>query len=267
MVSLSQSTVTLISTIIGIITAVSPFLISTIYNEIFENPNLVVRFTPNINDNYNKSEVKITNIGMESVTNLSITIQSPLIIKSIIDNFSTVPITFFNLNNGSSESLNLNQVLNIEEYHLNVFKLNVPILRQGGGDTIIFQIETIGDRYQSCFNSAIFLVFDKGSQTFHTDRCVDPVVKVIRKIVNEFNTYFWQLFFAIIVLGLLFFYAYIPYIKKIIRRDFVSGIRKDLLETYTKLKEDLKYLGELPCRENWIELESKFLLCCTTHYC
>jgi hypothetical protein len=148
MVSLSQSTVTLISTIIGIITAISPFLISTIYNEIFENPNLVLRFTPNINDNYNKSEVKITNIGMESVTNLSITIQSPLIIKSIINNFSTVPITFVNLNNGSSESLNLNQVLNIEEYHLNVFKLNVPILRQGGGDTIIFQIETTGNQYQ-----------------------------------------------------------------------------------------------------------------------
>jgi hemoglobin-like flavoprotein len=45
MTSLSQSTVTLISTFIGILTAASPFLITTIYNEIFENPNLVVHFS------------------------------------------------------------------------------------------------------------------------------------------------------------------------------------------------------------------------------
>jgi len=63
---------------------------------------------------------------------------------------------------------------------------------------------------------------------------------------------------AIIVIVFLPFYAYIPYIRKIIQRSFVSGIRKDLLETYCKLKRDSGYSQKLPCRENWTELENKY---------
>jgi hypothetical protein len=214
--------------------------------------------SPHINDNYNKSEFKITNTGMEPVTNLSMTIQSPLKIKSIINIFSTTTITFFNLYNYTSEKINLNQVLDIEKENLNLFMLKVPILRQGGGDIIKFQIETIGDPYQSCFNYQISMVFDKGSQNFRTNECIDPIVKFLRDLIHEFNVYSWTIFLAIIVIVFLLFYAYIPYIRKIIQRSFVSGIRKDLLETYCKLKRDSKYSHKLPCRENWIELEKKY---------
>ena len=46
----------------------------------------------------------------------------------------------------------------------------------------------------------------------------------------------------------------IYHIRNIIQRSFVSGIRKDLLETYYKLKRDSKFSQKLPCSENWIEL-------------
>jgi hypothetical protein len=247
LVGFSQSAITLISTILGILTAASPFILTTIYNEIVEYPDLFIDVIPSMDNN--KTEIKITNVGFEPIKDLLLTVKTSQSIKNIENIFSTTNITLVNPYDNKPTPLKLNESVN---YNFSIFEIKIPNLTEGKGDIVTLQTDIVGKPNYDCYIHEFFAIYKDGSKIFKSS-CDDPIVKNLKSFVNILGKNALTIILILIIGTFLFFYSYRPYIKKLIQRSVISNIRKDILEARSLIIDNIAFNEELPCREEWLK--------------
>src|SRR5919199_6224211 len=100
MLVLSQNAITLISTIIGIFTASTPFLLTNIYNDLFKYSYLNIE----VNPNFGEAKIQVSNIGTKPANNIWLTVLAPDFIASIDATFSSANLTLPDFNHNLNES-------------------------------------------------------------------------------------------------------------------------------------------------------------------
>ncbi len=143
--------------IVGIVAAIAPFLITTIYNQIYSKPNVILDIIPNIEGNGQRTRFDIRNIGVVPATNLSLLIDSPKKIMTVTNIFSTSHLSLPDFNN---TILHSNIPMTINERFL---EIKAAKLVHGGGSDILIETLIDSKTNQSYEDYRASLIYDQGS--------------------------------------------------------------------------------------------------------
>jgi hypothetical protein len=230
MVHLSQNTGVIITSVIGVITALIPIALSNyFFDVVFTNPLPTIDISSNFNKNPNNAQFKISNIGSEPTNNLSILIQSSQ------RDFISIENTHSTQNQDITllypEQMNLELGENKKVNPTPFLRLFIPNLKQGDGDFVTLQtsVEAGQSRY---YDYEVTLSYINGSLA---KAATHPLIEAVSYILGAFlYTPFYGLW--VVTIGTVMAFAvYAPYVRKAIVKNFVTNIRKDLLSTKEKL--------------------------------
>jgi len=196
----------IIVAIITVVGTLAPSFLSNIAIQTSNRPNIVLE-KGDVSYNKKISTIDIRNTGSARATNLTVVIDSPINIHSVMNKFSFVDLTLPGFGNSVLKQ-NAPVIVNRTTVEVHGDKL-----AQGGGDLIV--LEVTFDHEQDSNQYHAFAIYDQGSAT----------ANVSTTFFSFSNPSFWIVYGLLYVgVGIFYYYYYSNFRKKRYARSLIRDL-------------------------------------------
>ena len=250
--------------VIGILAAISPFLVTNFYNQFYGTPNVNLEIIPNVENNSSRTRFHISNLGAVPATNLSFLLYSPNKIIDLSNVFYTTDLILTSPNvakvdnqtslNGTrvdtyqqirGQVINNTDKVKIDDEYL---ELEAGKLVHGDGSQIIIET-TLDQNLSKYYNASV--VYTEGS-TGGEER-----VQIPSSASTQDKLLFWwqtnpilaPLYVGSIITAVIVYYLF--FARKRLRVRFVSNVTREMIDVRCNLKNSPRSRDPYPIKWWW----------------